>query len=175
MRRSSPGPRRCRRCHIPASRISSMAEQASGGVSRARRRKPRSCMRGSSASCRCGRLHSGICRAGPEVLTPYLRQAMVDRLAEEVFGRDPKHVELRPQLGVTDPLLEQLALALSRAMRDGERGADLYVDHLAQTMAVQVLRGHCSGIGAQAPATAMLVSKFTRVLDYIDAAMDGAP
>ena len=27
--------------------------------------------------------------------------------------------------------------------------------------------------GAQAPATAMLVSKFTRVLDYIDAAMDG--
>ena len=98
---------------------------------------------------------------------------MVDRLAEEVFGRDPKHVELRPQLGVTDPLLEQLALALLRAMRDGERGADLYVDHLAQTMAVQVLRGHCSGIGAQAPATAMLVSKFTRVLDYIDAAMDG--
>jgi AraC family transcriptional regulator len=109
----------------------------------------------------------------PEVLTLYLRQAMVDRLAEEVFGRDPKRVELRPQLGVTDPLLEQLALALLRAMRDGERGADLYVDHLAQTMAVQVLRGHCSGIGAQAPATAMLVSKFTRVLDYIDAAMDG--
>ena len=82
----------------------------------------------------------------PEVLTLYLRQAMVDRLAEEVFGRDPKHVELRPQLGVTDPLLEQLALALLRAMRDGERGAGLYVDHLAQTMAVQVLRGHCSGI-----------------------------
>ena len=109
----------------------------------------------------------------PEVLTLYLRQAMVDRLAEEVFGRDPKHVELRPQLGVVDPLLEQLALALLRAMRDGERGADLYVDHLAQTMAVQVLRGHCSGIGAQAPATAMLVSKFTRVLDYIDAAMGG--
>ena len=109
----------------------------------------------------------------PEVLTLYLRQAMVDRLAEEVFGRDPKRVELRAQLGVTDPLLEQLALALLRAMRDGERGADLYVDHLAQTMAVQVLRGHCSDIGAQAPATAMLVSKFTRVLDYIDAAMDG--
>jgi AraC family transcriptional regulator len=109
----------------------------------------------------------------PEVLTLYLRQTMVDRLAEEVFGRDPKHVELHPRLGVTDPLLEQLALALLRAMRDREMGAGLYADHLAQAMAVQVLRGHCSGVGAHVPTTAMSVSKFGRVLDYIDAAIDG--
>jgi AraC family transcriptional regulator len=108
----------------------------------------------------------------PEVLTLYLRQAMVDRLAEEVFDRDPKHVELRPRLGVTDPLLEQLALALLRVMRDAETGAGLYADHLAQTMAVHILRGHCSGIGAQMPASAMSISKFSRVLDFIDAAMD---
>lgn len=108
----------------------------------------------------------------PEVLTLYLRKAMVDRLAAEVYGRDPKHVELRPQLGVTDALLEQLALTLLRAMRDGELGATLYVDHLAQTMAVHLLRGHCSGIGARAPAAAMPGAKFARVVDYIDAAID---
>jgi AraC family transcriptional regulator len=109
----------------------------------------------------------------PEVLTIYLRQAMVDRLAEEFFDRDPKHIALRPQLGFTDPLLEQLALALLRAMRDGERGAGLYVDQIAQTMAVHILRVHCRGVSSQALANAMSTSKFTRVLDYIDAAMDG--
>ena len=110
----------------------------------------------------------------PEILTLYLRHAMVDRLAEEVFGRNPKHVELRPRLGITDPLLEQLALTLLSAMRDGEPGAGLYVDHLAQTMAVHVLRSHCSGIDTRAPAAAsMPVSKLSRVVDYIDAAMDG--
>ena len=111
-------------------------------------------------------------RGAPDVLTLYLRQAMVDRLAWDVFDRDPKDVELRPRLDVTDPLLEQVALALLRAMRDAETG--LYVDQLAQTMAVQMLRVHCSGIGTRcATAAAMPVSRLTRVVDYIAATMDG--
>ena len=60
-------------------------------------------------------------RGTPDVLTLYLRHTMVDRLAVEVFGRDPQHVELRPQLGVTDPLLEQLALTLLRGCRRAKR------------------------------------------------------
>jgi AraC family transcriptional regulator len=108
----------------------------------------------------------------PEILTLYLRHEMVDRLAEEVFGRDPKHVELGPQLGVTDPLLEQLALALLRAVCGAEVAAGLYVDQLAQAIAVQILRGHCSGIGSRAPAASQPLSKFSRVVDYIDAAME---
>lgn len=113
-------------------------------------------------------------RGTPDVLTLYLRHAMVDRLAVEVFGRDPQHVELRPQLGVSDPLFEQLALTLLRATREGESKSALYVDQLAQAMAVHMLRGYCSGIGARAPTTvAMPVSKLFRVVDYIDAAMDG--
>jgi len=110
-------------------------------------------------------------RGTPEILTLYLRNAMVDRLAEEVFGRDPKRVELRPRLGVTDPLLEQLALAVLRAMRAGDAGAGLFVDQLAQAMAAQLLRGHCGVVG---PAQATLpLSKFARVVDYIEAALDG--
>jgi AraC family transcriptional regulator len=110
----------------------------------------------------------------PDVLTIYLRQAMVDRLAAEVFGRDPKQVELHARLGVTDALLEQLALALLRAVREGEAGLALYVDQLAQTLAVHLLRGHCSGVGGREPLlAAMPVSKFARVVDYIEAAMDG--
>ncbi len=114
-------------------------------------------------------------RGSPEVLTLYLRHAMVDRLAEEVFDRDPKKVELQPRLGITDPLLEQLALALLRAMREGEAASSgLYVDELAHAMAVCLLRGHCSGIGVGAtPTAAMPVSKFTRVVDYIEATLDG--
>jgi AraC family transcriptional regulator len=112
-------------------------------------------------------------RGTPEVLTFYLRQAMVDRLVEDVFGRDPKQVELRPRLGVTDPLLEQLALTLLRIMSNGEANAGLYVDQLAQAMAVQVLRGHCSGIGVRVPAVNSSVPQFARVLDYIESALDG--
>jgi AraC family transcriptional regulator len=109
----------------------------------------------------------------PEILTLYLRDAMVDRLVEEVFGRDPKQVELRPRLGVADPLLEQLALALLRAMCDGEDEAGLYTDQLAQAMTVHILHRHCSGISARAPAINKSVPKFARVVDYIDAAMEG--
>jgi AraC family transcriptional regulator len=109
----------------------------------------------------------------PKVLTLYLRREMVDRLTEEVFGRDPKRVQLRPHLGVSDALLEQLALALLRAVCEGEAGAGLYIDQLAQTIAAQMLRGHCSGIGAGAPADSAPPSKFSRVVDYIDAAIDG--
>jgi len=116
--------------------------------------------------------HWDLC-GRPEVLTLYLRHEMVDRLAEEVFERDPKQVELRPQLGVTDPLLEQLALALLRAVCGAEIAAGLYVDQLAQTIAVQLLRGHCSGIGTRAPAASKPPSKFSRVVDYVDAAMEG--
>ena len=109
----------------------------------------------------------------PDVLTLYLHHAMVGRLAEEVFDRDPKHVELRPRLGVTDPLLEQLALTLLHRLRDSEKGFGLYIDHLAQSIAVEVLRSHCSGVSARSLAVAALpVSKFRRVLEYIDAAMN---
>ena len=48
-----------------------------------------------------------------------------------------------------------------------------YADHLAQSMAVHLLQGHCSGIGARSPAAAMSISKLSRVVDYIDVAMDG--
>ena len=113
-------------------------------------------------------------RGTPEILTLYLRHAMVDRLAEEVFGRDPKHVELRPQLGVTDPLLEQLALALLRAMRE-RRGwsrslcRSARTDHGRPNTARPLQRHRRTGAGD----SAMPVSKFTRVVDYIDAAMEG--
>lgn len=112
-------------------------------------------------------------RGTPEVLTFYLRQTMVDRLAEEVFGRDPRQVELRPRLGVTDPLLEQLALTLLRSMYNGETNAGLYVDQLGQAMAVQVLRSHCSGIGTRTPAVNSAVPQFARVVDYIESALEG--
>lgn len=110
----------------------------------------------------------------PDILTLYLRNTTIDRVAEEVFGRDPKRVELRPRLGVTDPLLEQLALAILRATREADASAGLYVDQLAQTMAVHLLRHHCSGIGGRTPAAAtMPMSNLTRVVDYIDATIDG--
>lgn len=109
----------------------------------------------------------------PEILTLYLHRDMVDRMAAEVFGKDPRRVELRPQLGVTDPLLEQLAWAILRAMRDGDTG--LYVDQLAYGMAARMLRAHCSGIGQGPPPSVVApAGKFTRLVDCIEASLDRA-
>jgi len=112
----------------------------------------------------------------PDVLLVYLRRAMVDELAGEMFGLEAKDVELRPLLGDRDPLLEQLALALLAALRRRESGSDgLYADSLARMAAMQVLRHHMLRAGKPAaPADDMraMPPGMRRVHDFIEAALD---
>lgn len=113
-------------------------------------------------------------QGSPDILTLYLRRSMVDRVAEEVFEWDASRLEIIPRLGAVDPLLEQLALAVLEAMRDerAERSG-LYVDSLAQMIAVRLLCGHAVGRGASSPPIEreFAVLRFRRVVDYIEAAL----
>ncbi len=122
------------------------------------------------------RLSSWNLDGRPEVLLVYLRRAMVDDLAAEMFGLDAKDVELRPLLGDSDPLMEQLALAFLAALRRRERDSDgLYVDGLAHMAAMQMLRHHMLRAGkpaASADDNRPVPPGMRRVRDFIEASLD---
>jgi AraC family transcriptional regulator len=88
----------------------------------------------------------------PDIQLVYLRRSMVDQIAEEHFGFDTKTVELVPNLGFTDGLLEQLALALLATARNDETSASdgIYADHLVRMITLHLLRYHCSSSGSNA-------------------------
>jgi AraC family transcriptional regulator len=109
----------------------------------------------------------------PDILLVYLRRAMVDRLAEELFGLDARQVELEPMLGASDPLLEQLALSLLAAMRARDADSNgIYADSLARMGAVHVLAHHTLRSGRRRPEPAPAAAGMNRVRDYIEAALD---
>jgi AraC family transcriptional regulator len=53
------------------------------------------------------------------------------------------HVELAEELGSTDPLVEQLMLAIDGVVQRWEPSARTYVDHLATALAAHLAREHC--------------------------------
>jgi AraC family transcriptional regulator len=63
-----------------------------------------------------------------------------DEALHEANGGRP--VELSEELGVIDPLAEQLMLALEGTVRHWEPAARTYVDHLTQMLAAQLVRRH---------------------------------
>ncbi|MEU1407597.1 helix-turn-helix domain-containing protein [Streptomyces sp. NPDC005728] len=69
-----------------------------------------------------------------------------DSLRDANGGRP---VELSEELGASDPLAEQLMLALEGTVRSWEPSARTYTDHLTGMLAAQLVRRH--GVGASAP------------------------
>jgi AraC family transcriptional regulator len=62
----------------------------------------------------------------------------------DLYGCDGSSAELVPRFAIVDPMLEQLALALSAALRDCTIEDGLYVDTIAQMLAVHLAREHSS-------------------------------
>lgn len=113
----------------------------------------------------------------PEMLHIYLRRSMVHAVAEEVFGMAPEQVDLRPILGVADPMLEQLALSVAAALREPEESYNgLYVDQVANMAAVHLLRHYAmrpSARGESATGVARAEPGLWRARDYVMAHLDG--
>jgi AraC family transcriptional regulator len=84
--------------------------------------------------------HSGR----PEVLQVYLRQSLYEATVSDLYGCDGSSAELVPRFAIVDPMLEQLAIALSTALRDCTIEDGLYVDTIAQMLAVHLAREHSS-------------------------------
>ena len=83
--------------------------------------------------------HSGQ----PEILQIYLRQSVYESAVREIYGCDAADAEIVPRFAMVDPLLEQLALAVANALREGTEDG-LYIDSIAQMIAVHLARTHSS-------------------------------
>ena len=108
-----------------------------------------------------------------DVLLLYLHRSMIDRVAEEVLEMDPSRVEIRPVLAETDALIEQLALSILSSMKNRSPHGSLYVEAIAQTIAVQLLQGQAPPGALRATAAASFSPPgLKRVVDLIESALD---
>ena len=110
-----------------------------------------------------------------EMLMIYLRHDMLEQISSEVFGRANVQIALR--LGATDPLLEQLALAVLRTLQQSEPLANnLYVESLAMSIGTQLVCAHsrrqASGLEPNAAGRTAVAPGFQRLRDFIEASLD---
>jgi AraC family transcriptional regulator len=115
--------------------------------------------------------HSG----NPEVLQVYLHHSLYQSAVSELFGCDGSKAEIAPGFGILDPLLEQLVTALGMALRNRAYNDNLYIDSIAQMMAVHLARCHSS---RGHPGTDGLIPtlsgwRMRRVLEYIEERLGG--
>ena len=116
----------------------------------------------------------------PEILQVYLRQSVYEAAVSEIYGCDSSGAELVPRFAILDPLLEQLAIAITNALRDGN-GSDgqysdgLYIDTIAQMMAVHLARTHSSRSRPVRllPAKPLAGWKMRRVIEFIEDNLEG--
>jgi len=115
--------------------------------------------------------HSGR----PEILQVYLRQSVYERTARDMYGGGAGTAELVPRFAMVDPLLEQMAIAILRALRDGTAGDGLYIDTMAQMIAVHLARTYSSRSQPERPAPRDGLSKprVRRLVEYIEEHLGG--
>jgi AraC family transcriptional regulator len=105
----------------------------------------------------------------PEILQVYVRRSVYERTVQELHGVDGTGADPVPRFAIRDPFLEQLALAVLEALRDGGSAGGLYVDTLAQMIAVHFARTSRparkpsvrAGVGLAQP-------RLRRLVDYIE-------
>lgn len=114
--------------------------------------------------------HSGH----PEILQVYLRDSVYADAVNEMYGCDISKAQIVPRFAILDALLEQLAIGIVTALRDGSVQDGLYVDTLAQMMAVHLARHHSSRSSAVGAPLERPISnaKMRRVVDFIEENLD---
>lgn len=115
--------------------------------------------------------HSG----NPEILQIYVRQSIYAAAVNEIYGCDASAAEIVPSFAILDPLLEQLAIAIGAALRNGVEKDGLYIDTLAQMMAVHLARQHSSRARQLHSSSAQTISswKIRRVIEFIEENLGG--
>lgn len=110
----------------------------------------------------------------PEILQVYLRQSIYESAVNEIYGCDASAAPLVPRFAIHDPLLEQLAIAITGALHDGTAEDGLYVDAIAHMMAAHLARSHCtrSRPARIMPAKPISGWKMRRLIDFIEDNLD---
>ena len=109
-------------------------------------------------------------RGSSEMLMLYLKKELVEAVNKNVFGRAQVNVAIR--LGATDPLMEQLALAILEALQHPTLATTpAFVDTLAWTLGTQLLKAHSIATEQDQPISPCYEnfrSSMARVQDFID-------
>jgi AraC family transcriptional regulator len=115
--------------------------------------------------------HSG----NPEILQVYLRKSIYESAVNEMYGCEGASAEILPRFAILDPLLEQLGITIATALRDGTIEDGLYIDTLAQMIAVHLARQHSSrSRPPRVPASEAITGwKWRRLIDFIEANLEG--
>jgi AraC family transcriptional regulator len=110
----------------------------------------------------------------PEILQVYLRRSLYESAVGELYGCDAAAAEIVPRFGIVDPLLEQLSIALAEALRSGAVRDGLYIDTIAQMMAVHLARTHSvqSRAGALPPTPVVSHQRMRQLLEFIETNLD---
>jgi len=114
--------------------------------------------------------HSGH----PEILQVYLRDSVYATAVNEMYGCEASSAQIVPRFAVLDPLLEQLSMAIVTALQDGSVREGLYIDTLAQMIAVHLARHHSARSLPDRTPTARPISnpKMRRLVDFIEENLD---
>ena len=110
----------------------------------------------------------------PEILQVYLRRSLYEAAVSELYGCDASAAEIVPRFGIIDPLLEQLAIALADALRSGSVRDGLYIDTVAQMMAVHLARAHSvqSRQTSLPPTPTVPHQRMRQLIEFIEANLD---
>jgi AraC family transcriptional regulator len=110
--------------------------------------------------------HSGR----PEILQVYLRDSILKQAFEEMYGGDGSAIEIVPRFAISDPLLEQLALAIITALEDGRSEDTLYIDTMALMMAAHLARKHSTRMVGERPVAGdgLTQRRLRRLLGFIE-------
>jgi len=109
----------------------------------------------------------------PEILQVYVRRSLYEAAVSELYGCDASAAEIVPCFGIIDPLLEQLAIALGEALRTGSVRDGLYIDTVAQMMAVHLARAHSvQSRPTTLPAVTVSHQRMRQLIEFIEANLD---
>ncbi|HVY19787.1 MAG TPA: helix-turn-helix domain-containing protein [Bauldia sp.] len=72
----------------------------------------------------------------------YVRRAIIEEVAAELFDGDPAHIDIPPQFLEPNAAMQSLLGAIRAALAEDAYGTSLYVDYLSRAIAAQLIRHH---------------------------------
>lgn len=104
-----------------------------------------------------------------EFVALWLAPALIERISAQADDLHPQQVEILENFGTPDPQIERIGLLLLCELEHKEIGASVYVESLANELAVHLLRRYSTAAPAAMPcANALPGYKLRRVLEYMN-------
>ena len=95
---------------------------------------------------------------------------LIIELAVCTAHNDPERIEMRPLINFCDPLLYQLGIALNNELQNASLFGSLYVESLARTAALHLLRNYSNAsLIASVPSGQLTAGQVRTVNEYIQA------